>query len=452
MLRGDAELDRRARRALGLRRSSPTEPVAGRLQPARPARDVRRRHHRRVPPLDLRRSGARCSSTSTPSSIGLTATPSKQTFGFFNQNLVMEYRHEQAVADGVNVDFDVYRIRTEITERGLDDRGRHSSPSSATAQTRAMRWEKLDEDVAYDAKALDRAVVADGPDPHRPPDLPRPPLHRDLPRPHRGAEDADLRQGRRHADDIVQHRPRGVRQGQRLRRQDHLQRRPARSPRSCSPTFRNRYNPRIAVTVDMIATGTDVKPLECVFFMRDGQEPHLLRADEGPRRARHRRHRPPGRHARRDGEGPLRDRRRRRRHRDRARRDRSRSTASRRSPLEKLLRAGRLRQSATRTSSRPSPAASPASTGSSRTDDRAELEAARRATSLSDIARGLVEAVDPDRQLAAAREASAGRARRRTQIAAAATPLARGGRRAARRRTPTLRERARRACAAATSR
>ncbi len=36
--------------------------------------------------------------------IGLTATPSKQTLGFFNQNLVMEYDHERAVADGVNVD------------------------------------------------------------------------------------------------------------------------------------------------------------------------------------------------------------------------------------------------------------------------------------------------------------------------------------------------------------
>jgi superfamily II DNA or RNA helicase len=50
--------------------------------------------------------------------IGLTATPSKQTFGFFNQNLVMEYNHEQAVADGVNVGFDVYRIRTYISEHG----------------------------------------------------------------------------------------------------------------------------------------------------------------------------------------------------------------------------------------------------------------------------------------------------------------------------------------------
>lgn len=50
--------------------------------------------------------------------VGLTATPSKQTFGFFNQNLVMEYSHEQAVADGVNVDFEVYRIRTKITQQG----------------------------------------------------------------------------------------------------------------------------------------------------------------------------------------------------------------------------------------------------------------------------------------------------------------------------------------------
>ena len=50
--------------------------------------------------------------------IGLTATPSKQTFGFFNQNLVMEYGHQQAVADGVNVNYDVYRIRTQVSEKG----------------------------------------------------------------------------------------------------------------------------------------------------------------------------------------------------------------------------------------------------------------------------------------------------------------------------------------------
>src|SRR3989449_6943592 len=91
--------------------------------------------------------------------IGLTATPSKQTIGFFNQNLVMEYNHEQAVADGVNVDFDVYRIRTQITAQGakveaglfVDRRDR---------ETRALRWEKLDEELTYDASKLDRDVVA----------------------------------------------------------------------------------------------------------------------------------------------------------------------------------------------------------------------------------------------------------------------------------------------------
>src|SRR5664279_3839096 len=50
--------------------------------------------------------------------IGLTATPTRQTFGYFRQNLVMEYSHEMAVTDGVNVDFTVYRIETTITAKG----------------------------------------------------------------------------------------------------------------------------------------------------------------------------------------------------------------------------------------------------------------------------------------------------------------------------------------------
>ena len=49
--------------------------------------------------------------------IGLTATPTGKTIGFFNQNLVMQYGHDEAVVDCVNVGFDVYRIRTRITER-----------------------------------------------------------------------------------------------------------------------------------------------------------------------------------------------------------------------------------------------------------------------------------------------------------------------------------------------
>ena len=85
--------------------------------------------------------------------IGLTATPSKQTFGFFNQNLVMEYDHEQAVADGVNVDFDVYRIRTEITEQGATvEAGRHRA-EARPPDPRASAGRQLDEDLTYDANA-----------------------------------------------------------------------------------------------------------------------------------------------------------------------------------------------------------------------------------------------------------------------------------------------------------
>ena len=91
--------------------------------------------------------------------IGLTATPSKQTLGFFNQNLVMEYNHERAVADGVNVGYDVYRINTAITEKGssveagfyIDKRDR---------LTRQVRWESLDEELKYEGRDLDRSVVA----------------------------------------------------------------------------------------------------------------------------------------------------------------------------------------------------------------------------------------------------------------------------------------------------
>ena len=41
------------------------------------------------------------------------------------------------------------------------------------------------------------------------------------------------------------------------------------SPDEILANFRNSFYPRIAVTVDMISTGTDVKPIECVFFLRN---------------------------------------------------------------------------------------------------------------------------------------------------------------------------------------
>ena len=199
--------------------------------------------------------------------IGLTATPSKQTFGFFQQNLVMEYNHGQAVADGVNVDFDIYRIRTAITEQGssveagyyVDKRDR---------RTRKVRWEQLAEDLTYPPNKLDREVVAED-------------QIRTVIGAFRQRLFTEIFPGRTvvpktiifakddsHADDIV----RVVRQ---LfdKGNDFCHKITYRTTGLPAETllskFRNSYDPRIVVTVDMIATGTDIKPVEILLFMRN---------------------------------------------------------------------------------------------------------------------------------------------------------------------------------------
>jgi type I restriction enzyme R subunit len=198
--------------------------------------------------------------------VGLTATPNKQAFGFFNQNLVMEYTHEQAVADAVNVDFDVYRIRTEISEKGgTIDAGLVTA--FRDRQTRQLRWETLDDDVDYDAQALDRAVVAKD-------------QIRTVIRTFKERLFSEIFPGRSevpktlifakddsHADDIVQIVREEFAKGNEFAVKI-TYKSTGRTTDEMIASFRNSYNPRIAVTVDMIATGTDVRPLECVFFMR----------------------------------------------------------------------------------------------------------------------------------------------------------------------------------------
>jgi type I restriction enzyme, R subunit len=207
--------------------------------------------------------------------IGLTATPGKQTFGFFKGNLVMEYGHEQAVADRVNVDFDVFRIRTEISEGGgTVDAGMVTE--FRDRETRKQRFDLIDEDLDYDAKELDRKVVAE--------DQIRTIIRtlRDS-MPTMFPDRIVLDNGRlkhipktlifakddSHADDIVQ----VVREEFGLSNMGAVKitykaAESGHKPDDLLQQFRTGYDTRIAVTVDMIATGTDVKPIECVVFMR----------------------------------------------------------------------------------------------------------------------------------------------------------------------------------------
>ena len=198
--------------------------------------------------------------------IGLTATPSKQTIGFFNKNLVMEYGHEHAVTDNVNVPYDVYKIDTEITTAGARvEKGFYVDKRDRL--TRKVRWEQLDEDLAYAPKELDRAVVA-------------PDQIRTVIRTFRDRLFTEIFPGRTvvpktlifakddsHADDIVKIVREEFDKGNDFC-QKITYRTTGASPKELIQRFRNSPNPRIAVTVDMIATGTDIKPLEIVMFMR----------------------------------------------------------------------------------------------------------------------------------------------------------------------------------------
>ena len=207
--------------------------------------------------------------------IGLTATPGKQTFGFFDQNLVMEYGHEQAVADRVNVDFDVFRIRTEITESGSTvDKGQVTE--FRDRETRSQRFQRIDADIDYSGAELDRKVVA--------PDQIRTiaaTLRDSLPEMFPGRDrrpDGRLKhipktlifaKDDSHADDIVQI----IREEFGLSNTGAVKityrsRVSGPRPEELIQQFRTGYTTRIAVTVDMIATSTDVRPIECVVFMR----------------------------------------------------------------------------------------------------------------------------------------------------------------------------------------
>ncbi|MCY3577895.1 MAG: DEAD/DEAH box helicase family protein [bacterium] len=207
--------------------------------------------------------------------VGLTATPGIQTFGFFDQNLVMEYGHTQAVADRVNVDFDIFRIRTEITETG------GTVPAGFVTEfrdreTRSIRLERADDDIPYGHTELDRRVVARDqirtivrtlrnslPDMFEDRERDENGFLRHIPKTLIFAKDDS------HADDIVQI----VREEFGLGNQGAVKitYRSGESGESAEQLlqkFRTDYPTRIAVTVDMIATGTDVKPIECVVFMR----------------------------------------------------------------------------------------------------------------------------------------------------------------------------------------
>ncbi len=202
--------------------------------------------------------------------VGLTATPSPYTLAFFNQNLVSSYTHEQAVLDKVNVGYDIYRIRTKLSEKGATvERGNHLE--KIERRTRRKRWEKLKDDYTWKSAELDRSVVSDTQVrtvithfrdalftkmfPHRSGDwIPKTLVY--------AKDDA-------HADRIVDIVRDVFGEGNDFCKKITYRSGGKKTTDDLIAEFRTSPQLRIVVTVDMIATGTDIRPLEVVMFLRD---------------------------------------------------------------------------------------------------------------------------------------------------------------------------------------
>lgn len=203
--------------------------------------------------------------------IGLTATPDKRTFGFFDENVVSEYTYEASVIDGVNVPHEIYTIETEISKEGSQIKSGWDV-TKREKLTRKKRWEQIDEDINYKSNNLDRDVV-------------NPSQIRTIIKEFKKALETTIYPDRwndsvyevpktlifaktdSHADDIIRIIREEFGEGNDFCKK--ITYKIDEDPKSVLNRFRNDYNPRIAVTVDMIATGTDIRPLEVLLFMRD---------------------------------------------------------------------------------------------------------------------------------------------------------------------------------------
>ena len=203
--------------------------------------------------------------------IGLTATPNMHTYAFFNENVVSEYTHEQAVDDGVNVGaLGTYCIETEITKRGGKvEPTMEQLIEVRDKRTRKQRWETADEQpLEYGASELDKSVVNKS--------QIRLVLttfknnwqkweyfknRQELPKTLIFAKDDS------HANDIVTIAREVFGEGNDFCKK--ITYSSEENEESLLYNFRKQYYPRIAVTVNKIATGTDVKAIEILLFMRD---------------------------------------------------------------------------------------------------------------------------------------------------------------------------------------
>ena len=204
--------------------------------------------------------------------VGLTATPAPETLAFFNNNRIVNYTLEKSIADGVNVDYRVYRIKTQATEDGGAIR-EGEDVKKITRYTGKVENIKNQDETTYTKTELNRSIVNPAQiklvletyrdavytemfiDPQRDPNMDYLPKTLIF-----ALNDA-------HASNIVK-----IAKEVFGRSDDKFVQKITYSAGDSNELirqFRNDKDFRIAVTVTLVATGTDVKPLEVVMFLRD---------------------------------------------------------------------------------------------------------------------------------------------------------------------------------------
>lgn len=204
--------------------------------------------------------------------IGLTATPVPETKAFFNNNIIVNYTLEKSIVDGVNVDCRVYRIKTQATENGgaiLEG----EKVKRETRYTGKVQTLNNQETKNYTREELNRSIVNPAQikliletyhdavytemftDPQREANMDYLP------------KTLIFALNENHATNIVQiaREVFGHNDNRFVQKITYS----AGDSNELIRQFRNDKDFRIAVTCTLVATGTDIKPLEVVMFMRD---------------------------------------------------------------------------------------------------------------------------------------------------------------------------------------
>ncbi len=220
--------------------------------------------------------------------LGLTATPTPEAYAFFNKNKIEEYTYDESVVDGVNVPARVYRIKTESTEHGgtIDGGTEVTEKSKYTHKTTTY---KTTSRIDYSSTQLDRTVI-------------NPAQIRSVLTSYRDAIYTDLYPDRKlsweyipktlifakddnHATQIVEIAKEEF--ADKFKNKilpDNFVQKITYSAGDSNALIRDlriEKDFRIAVTVTLVATGTDVKPLEVVLFMNDVKSPVLYTQMKG---------------------------------------------------------------------------------------------------------------------------------------------------------------------------